>query len=202
MRLPFVDPDKWRTRKERLKKRLIEDLEIGYLDEDILDILRKLFEFEDLYTISSCSGRITFIDGNLPWERRGSSIIFKKHQPIRLEEFLEILNVPTLRRLWLVVTGPIIHVSALNMRSARKILMIAREAGMKHSGILSMNKEKGIIVELKTGIRLTHLLKIGQHTLLKENEAEEIVRVANESLVEGKKKLNKLRELLGIQISA
>lgn len=202
MRLPFVDPDKWRTRKERLKKRLIEDLEIGYLDEDILDILRKLFEFEDLYTISSCSGRITFIDGNLPWERRGSSIIFKKHQPIRLEELLEILNVPTLRRLWLVVTGPIIHVSALNMRSARKILMIAREAGMKHSGILSMNKEKGIIVELKTGIRLTHLLKIGQHTLLKENEAEEIVRVANESLVEGKKKLNKLRELLGIQISA
>lgn len=200
MRLPFVDPDKWRTRKERLRKRLTEDLEIGYLDEDILDILRKLFEFEDLYTISSCSGRITFIDGNLPWERRGSSIIFKKHQPIRLEELLEILNVPTLRRLWLVVTGPIIHVSALNMRSARRILMIAREAGMKHSGILSINKEKGIIVELKTGIRLTHLLKIGQHTLLKENEAEEIVRVANESLVEGKKKLNKLRELLGIQM--
>ncbi len=180
-------------------KRLIEDLEIGYLDTDILDILKKLFEFEDLYTISSCSGRITFIDGNLPWERRGSSIIFKKHQPITVEEFLEILNVPTLKRLWLVVTGPIIHASALNMRSAQKLLMIARESGMKHSGILSINKEKGIIVELKTGIRLTHLLKIGQHTLLKENEAEEIVRVTNESLIEGKKRLNKLRELLGIQ---
>lgn len=180
-------------------KRLIEDLEIGYLDEDILDILKKLFEFEDLYTISSCSGRITFIDGNLPWERRGSTIIFKKHQPIMVEEFLEILNVPTLKRLWLVVTGPIIHASALNMRSARKLLMIARESGMKHSGILSINKEKGIIVELKTGIRLTHLLKISQHILLKENEAEEIVRVANESLIEGKKRLNKFRELLGIQ---
>ncbi|MEM4594025.1 MAG: hypothetical protein QXU80_03220, partial [Zestosphaera sp.] len=63
----------------------------------------------------------------------------------------------------------------------------------------SINKEKGIIVELKTGIRLTHLLKISQHTLLKESEAEEIVRVANESLIEGKKRLNKLRELLGIQ---
>ncbi|MEM1665000.1 MAG: hypothetical protein QXV93_02885 [Zestosphaera sp.] len=197
--MPFVDPEKWRARKEKLRKRLIEDLEIGYLDEDILDILRKLFEFEDIYTISSCSGRITFIDGNLPWERKDSSIVFKKHQPIKLEELLEVLNTPTLRRLWLVVTGPIIHASALNMRSARKLLTIARESGMKHSGILSINKEKGIIVELKTGIRLTHLLKISQHTLLKESEAEEIVRVANESLIEGKKRLNKLRELLGIQ---
>lgn len=197
-----MDPDRWRARKEILRRRLMEDLEIGYLDEDIVDVLRKLFEFEDLYTISSCSGRITFIDGSLPWERRGSSIVFKKHQPIRLDELLEILKAPTLKRLWLVVTGPIVHVSALNMRSARKLLMMAREAGMKHSGILSINREKGIIVELKTGIRLTHLLKIGQQALLGENEAGEIVKVANESLVEGKKKLNKLRELLGIRTQA
>jgi len=107
--------------------------------------------------------------------------------------------MPILRRLWLVVTGPIIHVSALNMKSARKILTLARESGMKHSGILSINKEKGIIVELKTGIRLTHLLKVGSHILLKEEESREMVEVANESLLEGKEKLNKLRELLGIQ---
>jgi len=197
--LPFVDPEKWRLRKEKLWRRLAEDLEIGYLDEDILDILKKLFEFEDLYTISSCSGRITFIDGRLPWERRGSTIVFKKHRPITTDEFLEVLRMPTLRKLWLVVTGPIIHVSALNMKSARRILTLARESGMKHSGILSINKEKGIIVELKTGIRLTHLLKVGSHTILREDESREIVEVANESLLEGKEKLNKLRELLGIQ---
>ncbi len=179
-----------------MRKRLTEDLEIGYLDEDILDILTKLFEFEDLYTISSCSGRITFIDGNLPWERKGSSIVFKKHQPITPGEFLEVLEIPILKRLWLVVTGPIIHVSALSMRSAHRILMIARESGMKHSGILSINKEKGIIVELKTGIRLTHLLKTGSRTLLKESEIEEIVKVANESLLEGKKRLDRLRYIL------
>ena len=191
-----MNPDKWRERKEKFRKRLTEDLEIGYLDEDILDILTKLFEFDDLYTISSCSGRITFIDGILPWERKDSSIVFKKHQQITLEEFLEVLEIPVLKRLWLVVTGPIIHVSALNMRSARRILAIARESGMKHSGILSINKEKGIIIELKTGIRLTHLLKVGSRTLLKESEIEEIVKVANESLLEGKKKLNRLRDIL------
>ncbi|MEM4485728.1 MAG: hypothetical protein QW116_00620 [Zestosphaera sp.] len=194
--MPLVDAVRWRERKGRMLSRLREDLEIGYLDKDIVDVLLKLFEFDGLYTISSCSGRVTLIDGDLPWRRKGSTIIFKKHQPLALEELLSYLEGPVSRRLWLVVTGPIIHASAVSLGWAGELLRIARESGMKHSGVLSISRGKGIIVELRTGVRLTSLLKIRDQTLIGAEKVEEVVRVANEALLEGKEKLERLRKAL------
>ncbi len=196
--MPLVDTVKWRARKEALRRRLREDLEIGYLDEDIVDILLKIFDFEGLYTISSCSGRITLIDGRLPWRRRNSTIVFKKHYPMTVDELIRNLEMPTADRLWLVVTGPIIHVSAADLRSSYELLKIARDSGMKHSGILSINREKGIIIELRTGVRLTHLLKIKNQVLIDPSKAGELVNVANEALLDGKERLERLRRFLGI----
>lgn len=196
--MPLVDTVKWRARKEALRRRLKEDLEIGYLDKDIVDILLKLFDFEGLYTISSCSGRITLIDGRLPWRRRNSTIVFKKHYPMTVDELMKNLKMPTADRLWLVVSGPIIHVSAADLRSSYELLKIARDSGMKHSGILSVNREKGVIVELRTGVRLTHLLKIKDQVLIDLSKAEELVNVANEALLDGKERLERLRRSLGI----
>lgn len=196
--MPLVDTVKWRARKEALRRRLEEDLEIGYLDKDIVDILLKLFDFEGLYTISSCSGRITLIDGHLPWWRRNSTVVFKKHHPMTVDELMKNLEMPTADRLWLVVSGPIIHVSAADLRSSYELLKIARDSGMKHSGILSVNREKGVIIELRTGVRLTHLLKIKDQVLIDLSKAEELVNVANEALLDGKERLERLRRSLGI----
>lgn len=193
---PLVDEVKWRARKREMLKRLREDLEIGYLDKDIVDVLLKLFGFDGLYTISSCSGRITLIDGDLPWRRKGSTIVFKKHQPVASEELLKYLEGPTSRRLWLVVTGPIIHASAISMKWANTLLRIARESGMKHSGILSINREKGIIVELRTGVRLASLLKTGGRPVVESAGIEDVVRAANEALLDGKDRLERLRKAL------
>jgi len=195
-----VDKSVWFKRKEEFRRRLFEDLEIGYLDRDILDVLRRLFEFEDIYTISSCSGRITLLDALMPWHRRGSTILFKKHTPIEVEDIKPYMNVGVVNRLWLVVTGPIIHASTNNVLTARKLLKIARKAGMKHSGILSFSKDKGFIVELKTGVRVANLIKTKDEVLIKDDQAlRYLVETANEALLEGKEKLNKLRVELGLK---
>ncbi len=195
-----VDKDAWFRRKEEFRKRLFEDLEIGYLDRDILDILRKLFEFEDVYTISSCSGRITLLDALMPWHRKGSTILFKKHTPIEFEEIKPYMNVRVVNRLWLVVTGPIIHASTLNISAARKLLRIGRKAGMKHSGILSFSVDKGFIVELKTGVRIANLIKTKDETVVKDDRTlQYLVEISNEALLEGKEKLNRLRVELGLK---
>lgn len=186
-------------RKELLQKKMLEDMEIGYLDRDIVDVLKKLFENRDLYTISSCSGRITFIDADMPWHRRNSSVVFKKHFPITEDEFMYFYKQPTLRNLWLVVTGPIIHVSSATPSEARKLLVMAREAGMKHSGIISISRTKGIIIELKTGVRLTILLKIHGESVVRCSEIPGIVKVANTALLEGKERLNRFRKVLGLK---
>ncbi len=190
-----VDVKLWKKRREEAYKRLWEDLEIGYLDEDLLDILLEFFKRPESYTTSSCSGRIVVVDSRMPWERKNATIIFKKHSSISLEEITSLLSQPVLYRLWLVATGPIIHVVTLTAREALRILRIAREAGFKHSGVLSVSR-KGYLVELRTGIRLAILLKTSDRIVVDEHGLREAVKAVNEALSEGKKRLQRLLEVL------
>ncbi len=187
----IVDKTLWTREKEEAYKRLWEDLEIGYLDEDLLDVLLEFFKRPESFTKSSCSGRITLLDGPLPWERRESTIIFKKHSIISLKEIEPLLHKSVVYRLWLVATGPIIHVITLTGREARRILKIAGKAGFKHSGIMSISK-KGFIVELRTGIRLAVLLKTRRGLVATGDGLEEAIKAANEALVKGKERLRRL----------
>ena len=190
-----VNEKLWRRRREEFLKRLYEDEEIGYLDADIKDILLMFFNRKKSFTMSSCSGRIVIVDSPMPWMRDPSSVIFKKHSSISIEEIRPIIEGPVIWRLWLVVTGPIIHVSTLDLDEAVKILEIAREAGPKHSGILSLSS-KGIIVELMSGVRLTILLRDKNVRVVEDDKLHNVVSVANEALLEGKKRLNALRYAL------
>ncbi|ABN69557.1 Protein of unknown function DUF207 [Staphylothermus marinus F1] len=179
----------WRRRKIEFWNRLWEDLEIGYLDEDLIGILLILNTDINIYTLSSCSGRITVSDSTYPWSREESSVVFKKHVPITINEVLDVLKKPVVRRLWLNSTGPILHLSTNSLEYADKILSMARKAGLKHSGIISMNPDKGYIIELTSGVKISHLLRSQNILLAKEDSLEEIVKVANEVLLEGKKVL-------------
>ncbi|MEM0453545.1 MAG: hypothetical protein QXO98_02675 [Sulfolobales archaeon] len=190
-----VDRELWIKRKEIMYKRLLEDLHIGYLDEDISDLLIKIFERENAFTISSCSGRIIFVDAQLPWVRKTSTVIFKKHKPITIEEYLEALNKPVLYKLWVIVTGPILHISTATLKEALKLISVGRAAGFKHSGIISFRRD-GIVLELKGGIGLTYIIKSGNKLLIDLNNVAEVVNTCNNVLMKGKERLNRLMEML------
>ncbi len=189
----MVDRSLWLREREARFRRMLEDLDAGYLDPDIYHVLLALFRRRESFPVSSCSGRVTIVDAPMPWHRRGSAVLFKKHSPVEEREVLSIIQgPPPLGRLWLVVTGPILHVSALTLREALSVLKIAREAGMKHSGVLSISR-RGIYLELRTGVRLATLLRAGGFAI---GEVREVVRAANEALLEGKGRLARLYELL------
>ncbi|MEM2007455.1 MAG: hypothetical protein QXG17_00985 [Sulfolobales archaeon] len=189
----IVDRSLWLKEKDSMRRRMLEDLDVGYLDPDVYHVLLALFKREKAFPVSSCSGRITIVDAPMPWHRKSSTVVFKKHEVIEEHEVLSVVrNSPPMSRLWLIATGPIFHISTLTLREALSILKIAREAGMKHSGILSISR-RGIYVELKTGVRVTILLRTGGFVI---GDLREAVRAANEALLEGKNRLAKLYELL------
>ncbi|MET1160875.1 MAG: hypothetical protein ABWW65_07935 [Thermoprotei archaeon] len=192
----LVDLTYWKRFKREFWKRLWEDLEIGYLDEDLLPILVRLNTDQNIYTLSSCSGRIVISDSTYPWSREETSIVFKKHIPINTEEILEVIKKPVVRRLWLNINGPILHVSVSNPVLARLLLRIARNAGLKHSGILSINKYKGIILELMSGVKATILLKTRERIIVDVDSIEELVSIANEILSVGKRILIRLENTI------
>ncbi len=180
----------WEREREEAKKRMMEDLEIGYLDEDIIDVLELFFKTDYVFTKSSCSGRITIVDAPYPWSRENSTIVFKSHSGISLKDLEDVLKRNVIHVLWLNVQGPIIHAIAVDLSSALKVLEIARKAGFKHSGILSIS-ERGVVIELTTGVRVNIPIKKKDKILVKE--FNEIVNVANEILLEGKKRLKRLK---------
>ena len=192
----IVDLDKWKERKYEFWNRLWEDLEIGYLDEDLLPLLVEFNLRPDTYTLSSCSGRIVIVDSLKPWAREKTNVIFKKHHPITVNELIDVIRKPFVHRLWLIVSGPIIHVSVNNLKSAIDTLRLAREAGFKHSGILSINKVKGIILELLTGVKMIHLLKDPSGYQVCANDIPSLIKVANEILLDGKKMFNQFYQIL------
>lgn len=188
-----VDRTLWTKRKEMMFKRMLEDLHIGYLDEDISDLLLEIFKRENAFTISSCSGRIVFVDTQLPWMRKTSTVIFKKHKPITFEELLEVLNKPILSRLWVIVTGPILHISTTTLKEARILISASRVAGFKHSGVISFRRD-GIVLELKSGIGFTCAVKSGDKVLV--NPTADLVNICNEVLMSGKDRLRRLKEVI------
>ena len=181
----------WYTYKQKAWERILRDKEIGYLDPDIFDVLEVFFKRKDTYTQSSCSGRITIVDAELPWERRNSSVIYKNHLRMSIDDFIETINKGKVWNLWLVVQGPIFHVYSRTQEEAWKILKIARSVGFKHSGILTIN-EKGVLVELRTGVKMVHLLK-QNYT---EEEMVNLVDIANKVLLKGKDKLHKIKNAI------
>ena len=187
-----VDERLWRERKLEAWRRLWEDLEIGYLDLDIVDILVELFLRPRSFTTSSCSGRIVLMDSEYPWEKEETMIVFKKHEPVELREVLEAAEKPIAKRLWLSVQGPIIHVETLDAEEAFEVLEAARRAGFKHSGILASTR-KGVLVELRTGIRVNIPLREPDAWLVDRGELRRIIELSNRALREAKERLDRLR---------
>jgi len=79
-----INQDMWRERKYKAWKRILDDLEIGYLDVDLLPLLVLINRDRELYTTSSCSGRITVMDAEYPWEKEEeTAIVFKTQRPCK-----------------------------------------------------------------------------------------------------------------------
>ncbi len=186
------DPGLWEARKREAWERLWEDLEIGYLDQDIVDILVEIFLRPKSFTTSSCSGRIVVMDSVFPWAKEETMIVFKKHSPITLEELLRVVREPRAEMLWLSVQGPIIHVETLDLEEAFTVLEVARRAGFKHSGILASTR-KGVLVELRTGVRVNVPLGDVDSLWVREDKLRDLVELANRALLEAKGRLDRLR---------
>lgn len=191
----MVDPKIWAEDWERAFRRMNSDLYIGYLDHGIRDLLIDIFNLKDYYPTSSCTGRIIAIDAPAPWKRKESYIVFKKHTEISREDLERLLNIPVISILWVIASGPIIHIMARTPKHAMIILKKVREAGFKHSGLIASSK-RGYLVELVTGIWIGIPVKDPVRVLISRNEIEGVVLLLNRALAEGKARLESLRKAI------
>jgi len=191
-----VDEKYWRVFKKRFWTRFVEDVEIGYVDSELIPLIIRLNTDRNIYTMSSCSGRVVFSDSTYPWSREESCIVFKKHGEITVDELKYYLKSTVIRRLWVNVSGPIIHLSVLKPSYIKLVLKLAREAGLKHSGILSVNRYKGYILELVSGVKLSQLIKTPSRVMVRDEDVEELVEAINDVYAQGQRILKRLYKVV------
>lgn len=173
---------------ERLEREALQDR----VDGDILPLLRLLNTHPDIYTTSSCSGRIMVAEAVRPSYSKGKGFrpVAKWHHPVDIELVREV--VAGLDNAWLMVRGAILHLAAADAKTAYRLVELGRKTGHKHSGIIAMNRG-GIFVEILGEERLDIPLKAGGRLLA---DLVAAVEVANKTLALAKLRLYLLAAML------
>ncbi len=187
--------DSWESRKKHFLEVLERDLKIGRVDLDIYPLLVVINSFDEYYTTSSCSGRIQLYEATLPGLKFRLKLLGKWHHQVDLKTIVETIEKNKPSNLWFAVLPPILHVIAKTLNDANVLLHFAREAGFKHSGILSAKPER-IVVELTSTERMEVPLILNNEWIIRKEMLPKLVEKANELLAVSKAKSEKLLNLL------
>ncbi|RLE62612.1 MAG: hypothetical protein DRJ49_00670 [Thermoprotei archaeon] len=184
----------WVRRKRHFLMRLLEDAVRSKVDRDILDLLMLINSIDELYTTSSCSGRIQLVAVEEPGDKLNLKVIAKWHSSV---EYHEVENV--LRghhdNLWMVVQAPILHIVARDLTTASKVLSIARMAGFKNSGLISLHPERYVVQVASTESMSIPLILKGK-CLLSPEEIKVVLTLCSKLLNRSKDKLLRLTRLI------
>jgi len=183
---------------EAQKERALVRLRIRGADEEIAPIINRINNFDDFFTMSSCSGRIVLISIPEIGAKREAKFIGKWHRSVTKEEVLAAIKlkwreeITKGREIWLLSQSPILHVACKDLEKAKALLRIAIESGFKYSGIKAISKDGKVVVEIVSTERMD--VPLGKDGMLfcSEGYMDFITSKANFMLKKGKEKLKRL----------
>jgi len=169
---------------------------IGGWDEKIKVLCDKINKSEDFYTTSSCSGRILLM---IEQEKKSPNLFIRVwHDKISFREFKEelenLVKSKNKKSIKFKFEQPILHIACKNLEGASELLEKAKHLGFKRSGILTAGKN--IILELNSTEKIEFPIVKKGKVLVDDKFLNLIVKMSNEKLEKGWKKIEKLKKVL------
>jgi tRNA wybutosine-synthesizing protein 3 len=181
------------AKKSTLEKK--DKSDIGKYDDKIRKLCEKINKKKEYYTTSSCSGRIVLILGED--KKKEGLFLYRTHNKVtlgRLKKELESTCKRTKKTIYFKQEPFILHLCCFNLDSAKRIMNIAQNAGVKQKGILSLGNK--IIIEMKGSEKIElPILKNGK-MLLNDYYLKILLQESNKKLERTWKKIQNLSELL------
>ena len=146
--------------KSKAMQKLESALSEGLVDEGVISVLNSFNSHPDIFTTSSCAGRIQLIV--LPDIGRKDSVELRKkwHRPVEFQDVKDAitnLDVPSNSIVILQGQSPIFHVSCRTIELAQKFRGIVHSQGWKYSSLITGNEDKWV-VEVLSANRIDNLL--------------------------------------------
>ena len=181
--------------KSKAMQKLESALSDGLVDEGVISVLNSFNSHPDIFTTSSCAGRIQLIV--LPDIGRKDSVELRKkwHRPVEFQEVKDAitnLDVPPNSIVILQGQSPIFHVSCRTMELAQKFRGIVHSQGWKYSSLITGNEDKWV-VEVLSANRIDNLLfRNGVIDPPDDERLKFIIEESNKILIKAQAKLEAL----------
>jgi len=171
-------------KKKRALEKLNEAIKNREVDEPIKNFLIKINEYKNVYTTSSCAGRIiVLVDKG---SKKDSFFAGKWHDLVRAEiVWNKIVEYSKESLVWLKQEPFILHIVCKHLKDATNIVRIARNVGFKHSGIISMKKEK-IVCEINGIDRVEIPVIINGKIIVSKEFFNDLIDFLNSKLLRNK----------------
>ena len=146
--------------KSNAMKKLEHALSEGLVDEGVISVINSFNSHPDIFTTSSCAGRIQLII--LPDIGRKDSVQRRKtwHREVTVDDVegaISEFDIPDYSIVILQAQSPIFHLSCRTMELAIKLRGIVHGQGWKYSSLITGNDEKWN-VEILSANRIDNLL--------------------------------------------
>jgi tRNA wybutosine-synthesizing protein 3 len=188
-------PSKFDMQRDKAMKQLADARREGKADEDIAELVDLINSDKDLYTTSSCAGRIAVLQTPKEHVKLESDWLGKWHRRVTLKDLQEALKKHDRDVVYLQSECPILHVVARDLPVAEKLLFEAQMSGFKRSGIHAVNPER-VLVEICSTESLEVPLAEGGKKLVDEAYLAYLANIANTKFDSGRKKLARLQSRL------
>jgi tRNA wybutosine-synthesizing protein 3 len=190
--------DRFKDRFEKQKRHAVNKLDVsirvGDADAGVVKLLKLINACEDYYTTSSCEGRIqVFQDVG---SKKDNKTLGCWHRKVTILEVLESLK-PVRGVVYFKFEPPILHVAARGIAAARKLLIAAREAGFKKSGIQAV-KEERFMVELASTENIDAPVMNNGKRLVADEYVKYLAGLANVKHARTQSKIKKLETLIKV----
>ncbi|MDD3975846.1 MAG: hypothetical protein PHN22_01610 [Candidatus ainarchaeum sp.] len=111
----------------------------------IIPFLLEITKIPDIFTSSSCAGRIMLLSTDENESKKVSHFHKRFHRVVTFDEIKSALNEDTSGEIWLKAEPFIFHFGAKDYIKAKEILDFCQQFGLKKSGIIASNEGKFII---------------------------------------------------------
>ncbi len=185
---------------EKQKQKYLADIKAGNdkskkgcIDEEIKDLLNAINAQANYYTTSSCSGRILVYSTPETRKKNETQWLFVSHNKVTFENIKNTLKTLPQDIVFFRFEPLILHVACKDIDTAAQLLRYCHEAGLKHSGIMSMSER--IIVEI-IGPDLLDAPIAKEKVLVSDEWLKLAINDANAKMQRNQKRINALKEII------
>ena len=178
-------------KKQALSK--LDKSSIRKIDKRILNLCNLINKRNDMFTLSSCSGRICLLNRK-NFKKEKNIWLFVSHDLVNLEEIKNIIlknenenkNIIEFRQ-----ESAILHICVNSFETARKLMSYAKESGFNQVGIIGFKKK--IVIEIICD-SLISVPIYDKKLLVSFNYLEYLTKIANKFQKISWKTINKLEK--------